>query len=52
VPIDGEQHRAEHDIVVPVKPVADGRDQLLSVPSRVLIASTWPGVTLNVILLK
>ncbi len=38
VPVDREQHRAEHDGVVPVEPVADGGEQVLTGAGRVPVA--------------
>jgi hypothetical protein len=43
VPIDHEQHRAEHDTVVPLQPLAHGCGQFLGVPSRVLLAPVRDG---------
>jgi hypothetical protein len=36
VPVDGEQHGAEHDFVIAVKLMANGHYQVLGGPSRVL----------------
>jgi hypothetical protein len=43
VAINREQHRPEHDIVVPVELAADDCDQILSIPGRILVAPARDG---------